>query len=322
MNNQKYYYAVQIVDYSYENERSKLSTILSAVPNSPPSVDTLIIKNMNQIEVYFNELMDINRLKTMNFYIRSVDNPTTSSIAFLNGKAVLLSFSSPFSRGSVYQIEMIALRDTNKTPLPVKETIQSFIFMLEQEKKPYIKEWKFEDNNSLVLSFNLPMNSNTVLDISNYELEPSGSVVKVESVEDSEEIYRLQLSKDTYGLYSGVTTYLTIRNLYSLQGIILEDGNRIALVSASDNIERMVVYPQPVTAEKQWLMFSNIAMGTSIKIFDINGHYITELKEEDQNGGVRWDLRDQSGSKVASGIYIYYASFENQTKLGKFTIVK
>jgi len=322
MKNNRYFYAIQIVDFAFEIERSKLSETLSAVPNQPPSVDTLVVRNMNQIEVYFSELLDINSLKAMNFKMLSEDNPTTSAIGFLNGKAVLLSFSKQFLYGANYQLKLTALRDTNKTPLPDKDSFQSFVYLLEEEEKPYVQEWRFEDNHLLVLKFSQQMNSNTILDISNYELEPSGSVVNVEPVNDSEEIYRMQLSEDTYGLHSGVTTYLTLNNLKSGQGVELEDGNRIALLAESEHIEQMVVYPQPATAESGWLMFSNIAKGTSIMIFDVNGHFITKLEEQDQNGGVQWDLQDQGGSKVSSGIYIYYATFENQTKLGKFTIIK
>jgi hypothetical protein len=266
--------------------------------------------------------MDINTLKATNFYIQSEDNSTTSAISIQNGKAVLLSFSNSFLFGVNYQLEITALRDTDNTPLQGNEAIHSFTYLLEEEKKPYVQEWSFEGNKSLILKFNIPMNSNTILDISNYELEPSGTVVNVESVSESEDKFRLELSNTTYGINSGVTTYLILNNLQSLQGTNLENGNRIALISVADNIDQMVVYPQPVTTEEGWLMFSNIVLGTSIKIFDINGHYVTELLEQDQNGGVRWDLRNQSGSKVSSGIYIYYATFENQTKLGKFTIIK
>jgi hypothetical protein len=322
INNQQYFYAIQIIDFAFENERSRLSTILSAIPNQPPFVDTLIVKNMNQIEVHFTESMEIKSLKALNFFIRSEDNPTTSATAFLNGKAVLLSFSNPFLYGETYELALTAIRDTNKTPLPESETIRSFVYLHEVDKKPYVQEWHFEGDKSLILKFNLAMSPNTILDISNYELEPSGRVESVKSVNDSEKIFRLELSNDTYGINSGMTTYLTLHNLESLQGTRLESGNRIALISIASDIDQIVVYPQPVTAEIEWLMFSNIAQGTSIKIFDMNGHYITELAEQDQNGGVQWDLRDQSGSKVSSGIYIYYATFENQTKLGKFTIIK
>jgi hypothetical protein len=235
---------------------------------------------------------------------------------------VLLSFSNDFIYGKSYQLEMVALRDTNRTPLPEKDKRQSFTYLLKESIKPYVREWRFQGKRSLVLTFNVPMKPNTVLDILNYELEPSGTVLKVETVDESDDVYRLQLSNDTYGLNSGVTTLLTLHNLQSLQGISLEEGNRISLVAESEDIEQMIVYPQPVTSENGWLMFSNIALGTSIKIFDMNGHYVTELEEKDQNGGVQWDLKDQSGKRVSSGIYIYYATFENQTKLGKFTIVK
>ena len=322
INHQRYYYAIQTVDFSFENERSRLSATESAVPNQPPSVDTLIIKNITQIDVYFNEPMDINTLEAINFSILSEDNPVTSATAFLNGKAVLLSFSDRFVYGMNYDLEMIALRDTSKTPLPEKEKLQSFVYLLKENNKPYVQEWKFEEKKSLIVKFNVPMNSDDVLDISNYKLEPSGTVLKVESTNESNNIFRLLLSHDTYGPKSGVTTLLTLRNLHSLQGEILEEGNQISLVESVEDIGQLVVYPQPAMAERGWLMFSNIAPGTSIKIFDSNGHYVAGLEEQDENGGVRWDLRDTSGNKVSSGIYIYYATFENQTKLGKFTIVK
>jgi len=320
--NQQYFYAIQIIDFTFEKNRGRLSTILSAIPNQPPFVDTLIVKNMNQIEVHFNEPMEIKSLIAANFSLTSEDNPTTSATTFLNGKAVLLTFSNPFLYEETYELELSTLKDMDKTPLPESETIQSFVYLHQVDNKPYVQEWRFEDDQSLILKFNVAMSPNSIFDISNYRLEPSGRVESVKSVNDSEKIFRIDLSKDTYGIHSGITTYLTLYNLESLQGVRLEVGNRIALISIASDIDQIVVYPQPLTTEKEWLMFSNIAPGTSIKIFDMNGHYIAELTEKDQNGGVQWDLRDRSGSKVSSGIYIYYATFENQTKLGKFTIVK
>jgi hypothetical protein len=321
-NQQRYFYAVQTVDLSFESNKSNLSETLSAVPNYPPSVDTLLVKNENQIGIYFSEPMDISRMEAKNFIIRSEDNPTTSAIAFLNGQAVLLSFSNPFIINDYYQLGMISLSDTNNTPLPDENSVLSFTYRFEKTEKPYVLEWKFENNHSLILTFSVPMNQNSIMDASNYTLEPSGSVELVEAVNESENIYRLHLSKTTYGINTGVTTYLSLHNLETLQGEILEEGNRIALVAAMETIENLIVYPQPAIAEEGWLMFSNLIEGTTIKIFDLNGHFIVNLEEHDQNGGVRWNLCDQSGNKVSSGIYIFYATLDNQTKLGKFTIVK
>jgi len=321
-NNRRYFYALQTVDMSFEIERSKIGNILSAIPNTPPLVDTLIIKNDSQIEIYFSEAMDPTTLKAPNFIIRSDDNPTTSAIPFLNGKAVLLSFSNSFLQGIDYNIEVTALRDTNRTPLPEEESMLRFNYSQNLSGKPYVKSWNYENNRTLVLSFSVPMNSSTVSKPENYTLEPSGSVESVELIDDLKQKYRLRLSRDTYGLASGVTTYISFKNLQSEQGVTLEDGDRIALVATRNTIDDLMVYPQPAAVQEGWLMFSNIVEGTLIRIFDINGHLITQLQEVDQNGGVRWNLRDQSGNTVSSGIYIYYATFDNQTKLGKFTVVK
>jgi hypothetical protein len=319
---QRYYYAIQTIDLSFESNQSKLSKTLSAVPNDPPSIDTLLIKNRDQIEVYFSEPMAMNTLKAKNFVIHSEDNPTTSAIALLNGQAVLLSFSKHFLSEVDYQLGMVSLRDTNNTPLPDDKSILSFTYLFDEAENPYVQEWIFENNQSLILTFSMAMNIITILDVSNYTLEPSGSVELVELVDESERVYRLHLSSKTYGRNSGVITYLSFHDLENRKGVLLEEGNRIALVTASETIKDLLVYPQPATTGEGWLMFSNIAEGTSIKIFDVNGHFIVNLEELDQNGGVRWNLCDQAGNKVSSGIYIYYATLDNQTKLGKFTIIK
>jgi subtilisin family serine protease len=322
VNNQRYFYALQTVDMSFEIKRSKIGNVQSVKPNTPPTVDTLTVKNNSQLEIYFSEQMDPTTLKAQNFIIRSEDNPTTSAIPFLNGKAVLLSFSTPFLQGNDYHIEMTALRDTNRTPLPDRESMLMFNYSQDLPEKPYVKSWDYENDRSLILFFSVPMNPSTVSKPENYTLEPSGSIESVESIDDLQQRYRLRLSRDTYRLASGVTTYISFKHLQSEQGVTLEDGNRIALVATRNSIDDLMVYPQPAVVQNGWLMFSNIAEGTLIKIFDINGHLINQLEEVDQNGGVRWNLRDQSGNTVSSGIYIYHATFDNQTKLGKLTVVK
>jgi hypothetical protein len=113
-----------------------------------------------------------------------------------------------------------------------------------------------------------------------------------------------------------------MKNIKNYQGDLLGEGNRIALIATPADIEDMIVYPQPITTENDWMVFAKIAPGTSIKIYDINGHFIAALEEDDQNGGVRWDLHDQTGRRVPTGVYIYYATFDNQIKLGKFSIVR
>ncbi len=319
---ERYFYAVGVVSLSFEHMYSNFSETVSATPNEAPQIDTVLVKNERQVELYFNEKMDINSMATVNFSLLGEDNPTTSAISFFDGQAVLLSFFQPFQDGEIYDLRMHAVRDTNRTPLLAMDTLQNFTYFAQAGDKPYMREWIYAGDRRLILKFNMPMDPESILNSGNYDLEPSGSVIGVEQIGTSKMDFHINLSKDTYPPGSGITTYLIMNGLQNARGELLKEGNRIALIKAEDNIDNIIVYPQPVTRDKDGLMFANLIMGTEIRIFDINGHFIVLLKEEDQNGGIRWDLKDNRGQKVNSGIFLYQATFENQKKIGKFTIIK
>ena len=317
-----YFYAIRAVSASFAQIYSNFSETVKAEPNAPPRVDTLLVKNERQVEVYFNENMDINAMPAVNFSLVGEENPTTSAISFYNGKAVLLSFSYPLQDAGVYDLKMTAIRDTNRTPLYAEDTVRTFVYHSEKIDKPYIREWHYEGKKRLVLKFNMPMKVESIVEPDNYILEPSGSVVEIQSIDVTAREFRLELSDDTYPVNSGITTYLILNGLQNARGEVIEDGKRIALIKAPQNMDNILVYPQPVTGDKEWLMVANLGAGTEIRIFDINGHFVVLLKEEDQNGGVRWDLKDDRGQRVSSGIFLYQATFDNQKKLGKFTIIR
>ena len=317
-----YYYALRTFSGSFEQNYSHLSEIILATPNKQPRIDTLLVKNVRQIEIYFTEKMDINSMPAVNFSLLDEENPTTSAISFFDGQAVLLSFSKPFENGGVYDLRISTIRDTNRTPLNEDDSLQTFVYHSESNDKPYVREWFFESRKKLILKFNMPMKNESASNPANYGLEPSGSVVGIEQLGSSLMVYRINLSEDTYPPGSGITTYLILTGIENARGEILEDGNRISLVESEQNIDNLLVYPQPLTGDKEWLMFANLGSGTEIKIFDVNGHFIIGLKEDDQNGGIKWDLKDSRGQKVGSGIYLYQAIFDNQKKLGKLTIIR
>jgi subtilisin family serine protease len=322
INGKRYYYAIQTIAYSFEEAMSKLSATVSAIPNVPPFVDTLMVRNERKIEIHYSEPMDQNTLQSANFVLEEEENPVTSAISFLNGQAVLLSFSKPFRGGDTYGLRMTGLRDTSRTLLSAGDSVLVFMFVPKAEEKPYVQEWRFDSARILYIKFNMPMDIQTVLKPDNFELEPSGNVLEIEAIAQSTQEFYLRLSHDTYDIGAGVTTYLVMKNIKNYQGDLLGEGNRIALIATPADIEDMIVYPQPITTENDWMVFAKIAPGTSIKIYDINGHFIAALEEDDQNGGVRWDLHDQTGRRVPTGVYIYYATFDNQIKLGKFSIVR
>jgi len=84
------------------------------------------------------------------------------------------------------------------------------------------------------------------------------------------------------------------------------------------------VYPNPWRSGKhKWkpVTFANLSANTSVKIFTVSGHLAKDLGTA--NGTVTWDLTNDSGDKVASGIYIYLITDSQGDKVrGKVAVIK
>ncbi len=85
-------------------------------------------------------------------------------------------------------------------------------------------------------------------------------------------------------------------------------------------------YPSPFKLEAgKTLKIIELPLNAVIKIYNMNGVLIKELKETDFNnsGYVEWDGKDQNNEPVSRGIYYYSASDEKgNKKTGKFTVLK
>jgi flagellar hook assembly protein FlgD len=102
------------------------------------------------------------------------------------------------------------------------------------------------------------------------------------------------------------------------------------LMSISNDSSNIVVYPNPFKPgtngqfDAPYITFNNIALDATIDIYNIAGKLVKTLENTDKSAKITWDIKlDDSGSKAASGIYLYVikdGSGNNTT--GKFTIIK
>ena len=85
------------------------------------------------------------------------------------------------------------------------------------------------------------------------------------------------------------------------------------------------VYPNPWRSDKhagKSVTFANLPMNSTVKLFTASGHKVKELSA--QNSGLStWDLTNDSGDKVASGIYLYIITDSQGDKVrGKVAVIK
>jgi hypothetical protein len=187
---------------------------------------------------------------------------------------------------------------------------------------PYIKKWEMPDRFTLIVNYNLPMDSQTIFNLDNYTLEPSGEIVDVVSLDNYDLSFQIRLSQDSFIGAIGVPAYISFHDIYSSSGELFEKGNRFSLTKSAENLKNMIIYPQPAGKNSNAVTFANITPKTEIKIFDINGKLVVDLKEENNDGGIKWNLKNDEGDGVAAGVYIFYATSENETKTGKIAIVR
>jgi hypothetical protein len=84
------------------------------------------------------------------------------------------------------------------------------------------------------------------------------------------------------------------------------------------------VYPNPWRSDKHGtknVTFDGLVIGTTIKIFTVSGHKIKELHIDGPK--TDWDLTNDNGDKVASGVYMYLVTDTAGDKVkGKVAVIK
>jgi hypothetical protein len=85
------------------------------------------------------------------------------------------------------------------------------------------------------------------------------------------------------------------------------------------------VYPNPWRSDKhagKSVTFANLPLNSTVKLFTASGHKVKELSAQ-SSGLSTWDLTNDSGDKVASGVYIYLITDSQGDKVrGKVAVIK
>jgi hypothetical protein len=102
-----------------------------------------------------------------------------------------------------------------------------------------------------------------------------------------------------------------------------------ATTGPESNLEQIVVVPNPFRAREAWdgttneVHFTKLPSRATIKIFTISGDLVAELEHDDPiRDFERWDLRNQQGQDVASGIYMFRVESEAFSFQHRFVVIR
>lgn len=113
---------------------------------------------------------------------------------------------------------------------------------------------------------------------------------------------------------TGEVFFATVNGMVSFKG---------TSVKASDNLNNVVVYPNPVRPEFEGTVkITGLLDKANVKITDIEGNLVFEVISE--GGSIEWDTTAFGKYKVASGVYMIFISAQDgiETKVSKVMIIR
>ena len=133
----------------------------------------------------------------------------------------------------------------------------------------------------------------------------------------------------TYDNNSSAWKELPVKNVDTTNRLITAETNHLSyytLVSkVEDNLNKVTVYPNPYNPSGGYdhINFSHLTSQATIRIFNIAGELVRTIEETDNDGLALWYADNESGTPVASGVYIYIVTNpQGEKKTGKVAIIK
>ncbi|MFH1258592.1 MAG: T9SS type A sorting domain-containing protein [Elusimicrobiota bacterium] len=143
--------------------------------------------------------------------------------------------------------------------------------------------------------------------------------------------YKTTQTQNSYpatALQSGTTYYWKIATKDD-KGYSQESAVYRFVVKAAPIVipPKLVVYPNPCKlsgrSAQNRIIFSGITGRATVEIYTLSGQKVRKLEKTENDELLYWDIRNEEGESLASGVYVYIAIPENgEKKTGKIAIVK
>jgi hypothetical protein len=89
------------------------------------------------------------------------------------------------------------------------------------------------------------------------------------------------------------------------------------------DLTQVKAYPNPCRGEEHQfeIRFMNLPAKVTLRLYSLDGQLVRTLLKDDASNRASWQLDNQQGTKVASGIYIYVIQDEAHTVKGKVAVL-
>lgn len=331
--NQKYFYAVRGYNPTKPIPFSNFSKSAMIYHHKPSQLKTIEVINSNSLKITFDEKINptIERINAFQLKDSASNVSIPNSVSPFSEYAYFISFGKNFSTGT-YKLLLNGLRDLFGSPIQN----DSITFLFNESivaKQFYVESFSIINPYLIKIKFNLPAESAAVVDKNNYKFSPANFIREIQHDAVDKSLITLDLTDGRPVGSTGIIYTLKIENIKSdlASGQIrINDGagSNVVLSAVSENLENIYFYPSPAIVKNNFVTFANLPSNVEISIWTIEGKKINSFSEKDNDGGIRWNLKDDEGNEVNTGVYLYRAvrlsdlNEELEIKVGKIAVIK
>ncbi len=320
-----YYYAVSAVNDAYDPQESYLSNFISVRPHIASSLIDGEMLSQTLILLTFDKALNSSSIIPSHFTVSNSEqsiNPSSVN-TFSNNKKILLHFRNALNVSNDFSLHFHHL--ISEYGLPVEDHTIEIAFQVDSEA-PYLLESKVLNPRSISLKFSELLDERSINNPSfNFIIESAFPEINYNVISASLSDSTIYLELDNELLQSLKKYWINFPQIYDLAGNkILNNQGRCSLsLTEIRDLSFMVVYPNPLKLKEfEEVRFVNLPENQKgeVKIYNIAGELVFTSKIE-QSSEFIWDVKNNHGQSLSSGIYFYLLRIGDQLKKGKIVVI-
>ncbi|MBN1541335.1 S8 family serine peptidase [candidate division KSB1 bacterium] len=320
-----YFYSVRTIDPERSPNTSGFSSVVVARPGEQPVLISAQAESSRQIRLVFSKTLNETARNTDHYRIEPDAGPFTSASQTASGFQVLLTLEQPLESSRRYTVRVVGLEDINGNPLNSSQSSATF-HTVSVVQPPYLVGGERIEAEKIDLVFNTEMDIASLLNVGNYDMGEEIRIKQATTVDAMSDRVRLSLQPLVGFGALGKTWQIRVTGVKSRQGVEIEAGrgDHLNLIFVQPNLANVFTYPNPYRGgiDPEKIVFANLTREAEITVFTLDGRVVRTLVETDGDGGVAWDVRNEGGELLASGIYLYRVRYADETHMGKLAIVR
>ncbi|MFC2086079.1 T9SS type A sorting domain-containing protein, partial [Bacteroidota bacterium] len=184
----------------------------------------------------------------------------------------------------------------------------------DSEQGLFLTSWKTITTSRAELTFNLPLDRDDAVRSESYRVDPTGSIASVQFDAAVPDKVVLEVVGRALGP-TGLQTSIVVLKMKAEDGTgLASEGTVATFLESAASLTEAYIFPNPYRegVHGASLMIAGLPNRSKIQIFSPSGLPVRSLEELDGDGGVAWDLANDSGVQVESGIYIVRIETESE----------